>query len=268
VNRAGRADRSARPAVSQRLEGSEDPVQDVEQVRGGAGVATIQETRDRAEQVPEQVAGTRDCGDVEVDLVQVDHQTEKVKVERTENEVEDAAGAGLLKDVDRRRECGVLDLREDRRTGDIRRRDGTGDSADRGQDAIDDLKLVIVATASVPAVPTIGIAIGPTCGAAVACCCVGDGDAANATLGAAMSRDVARTSPPKILRCIVLSSRFCGAILCVGSHLDGGQEPCRKRARAQTKRAGHTKPQSEARRHVRLLRGHARRGYVSERSIR
>jgi hypothetical protein len=59
----------------------------------------VEETGDRAEQVAEQVPGTLLSCDLEVHLVELDHQAEQIQLERAEGEVEDLAGAlSLLHD--------------------------------------------------------------------------------------------------------------------------------------------------------------------------
>ena len=56
--------------------------------------ATVEQTRDSTEQVAQEVARTALGDDVEHDLIQVNDETQKVQVERTQVEVQDVAGGG------------------------------------------------------------------------------------------------------------------------------------------------------------------------------
>src|SRR5215217_7143940 len=52
----------------------------------------VEDAGERAQQVAEQVAGARDGGDVELDLVELDAEAEQVQVQRAERQVQDVAG--------------------------------------------------------------------------------------------------------------------------------------------------------------------------------
>src|SRR5262249_43101765 len=51
----------------------------------------VEQIGDRAEQVAEEISGTLLGGNIEHDLVEVDHQAEEIEVERTEDEIENLA---------------------------------------------------------------------------------------------------------------------------------------------------------------------------------
>src|SRR6476619_228004 len=76
---------------------AEHPVQ----VDRKAGPAGIQQICDRAQQVPQQITGSLDCGDNEMHLVEIDDETEQVEMQRTERQVEDGAGC-LSRSIDSR----------------------------------------------------------------------------------------------------------------------------------------------------------------------
>src|SRR3954471_1013370 len=78
-----------------RLEGGEDPAEHVGQTRRAVAV---QEMSNCAEKVADEIAGTGLGGDVELDLIEIDIQPEKVQVKRAEIEVQDLARAGATDD--------------------------------------------------------------------------------------------------------------------------------------------------------------------------
>ena len=82
-------------------EDRENPVE--ESGDGPKRARAVKQPSNRAQQVPEQIAGTRHGRDVQHDLVQVDHQAEQVKVERAEDQVQDLAVTGGLRDRNRER---------------------------------------------------------------------------------------------------------------------------------------------------------------------
>src|SRR5262249_49419866 len=51
----------------------------------------VEQIGDRAEQVAKEISGTLLGGDIEHDLVEVDHQAEEIEVERTADEIENLA---------------------------------------------------------------------------------------------------------------------------------------------------------------------------------
>src|SRR5205814_2418327 len=86
---------SSPAAAEVKLERADDPVQRIRQ-RGERRVA-VEQVRDAAQQVPEQVARTRLRGHVEHDLVEMDRDAQQVQVERSEFEMQDRARACRLK---------------------------------------------------------------------------------------------------------------------------------------------------------------------------
>ena len=58
----------------------------------GEQPALVEDARQRAQQVAEQGAVTRNGRDVELDLVELDPEAEQVEVQRAEHEVQDVAG--------------------------------------------------------------------------------------------------------------------------------------------------------------------------------
>src|SRR6266511_3975788 len=68
------------------------PKQSVQQPREGGDVGVaVEQVRHTTEQVAEQVARTRLCGDRQVHLVQVDDQSEQVEVQWTKCQIKDPA---------------------------------------------------------------------------------------------------------------------------------------------------------------------------------
>src|SRR4051794_37439830 len=61
----------------------------------------IQQSCQRAKQIPEQVARARLAGNVENDFVQIDNEAEQIEMKRTEVEQQNSAAPGEL--IDRRR---------------------------------------------------------------------------------------------------------------------------------------------------------------------
>ena len=55
--------------------------------------------RDRAEQVAEEIPRPRLCGDVQVHLIEVDHEAEQIEVQRAERQIEDLAPADVCAGV-------------------------------------------------------------------------------------------------------------------------------------------------------------------------
>src|SRR4051794_30177639 len=65
-------------------QGCDRPQQPVE----AAAAGIVEQARDRTEQIPEQVARSLLGRDLQVNLVQIDHQAQQVEVQRAENQVE------------------------------------------------------------------------------------------------------------------------------------------------------------------------------------
>ena len=85
---AGHGRKPPRPP-SDLTQQSQQLVQEVRDLRQQA--SAVEEVRDRAEQVPEQVPGAGQGRDVEHDPVEVDGQPEQVEIERPQLEVKDSA---------------------------------------------------------------------------------------------------------------------------------------------------------------------------------
>src|SRR6059058_5498782 len=56
--------------------------------------AAVQRVREAAEEVPEQLTVAGLSGNRQVDLIQVDHETQQVQVQRAEHQVENRAATG------------------------------------------------------------------------------------------------------------------------------------------------------------------------------
>src|SRR3954469_1102478 len=123
----------------------------VEQVRDrlqqpvqAAAAGIVEQTRDRTKQIPEQVARSLLGRDLQVNLVQIDHQAQQVEVQRAENQVENVTRSRRLGGRGGRAaptERGSVD-RGDRGGGRRRvlaQRAAVG--ADRSQDSVDALEL-------------------------------------------------------------------------------------------------------------------------------
>src|SRR3954452_25501682 len=85
-----------------RLERPEDLVEQVrdplEQAGEASGAArVVKETRDRAEEIAEEVPRALLRGDLQVHLVEVDDEPEQVEVQRPECQVEDRTGTGCCR---------------------------------------------------------------------------------------------------------------------------------------------------------------------------
>src|SRR4051812_35079653 len=72
------------------LQDREDLVEEVGQAAQWR--TAVEEVGDRTQEVPEEVPGGLLSGDVELDLVQVDHEAKEIKVQWPEREVQDVAG--------------------------------------------------------------------------------------------------------------------------------------------------------------------------------
>ena len=80
--------------------------QPVEQAAQSATERTVEEAGNGAQQVAEQVAGARHGVNVEIDLREVDHETQQVQMERTKVQQQDVAARALL--LENAREVGEL----------------------------------------------------------------------------------------------------------------------------------------------------------------